>query len=89
MSNRVFNNKDVTVADTKKTRLKKAHRISSKTLVVIDETIVQELSIDEENTWFEQIPTKDGILLKIQKRSGSRKSEDRQKRLIISGDNQK
>jgi hypothetical protein len=37
---------------------------------VIDETIVQELSIDEENTWFEQIPTKDGILLKIQNISG-------------------
>jgi hypothetical protein len=88
MSNGSFNNKDVTVADTIKSRLKKAHRISGKTLVVIDEALVKELSIDEENTWFEQVPTEEGILLKIQKRNGSRKSEDWQKSPIISGDNQ-
>ena len=77
MNNRAFNNKDVTVADTIKRRLKKAHRISNKTLVVIEETLVQQLSIEEENTWFEQLPTDEGILLKIQRRNGSR-SKDKQ-----------
>ena len=36
-------------------------------IVVIDEMHVQQLSIDDENTWFEQIQTEDGILLKIQR----------------------
>ena len=47
--------------------MKKAHRISNKTIVVIDEILVERLSIDDENTWFEQIQTEDGILLKIQR----------------------
>ncbi len=46
-----------------------SHRISDKTLVVIDETLVRELAIDENETWFQQIRTKDGILLKIIRRS--------------------
>ena len=47
--------------------MKKAHRISNKTIVVIDEILVEQLSIDDENTWFEQIQTEEGILLKIQR----------------------
>jgi hypothetical protein len=31
----------------------------------LDETLVKQLSIDENNTWFEEIPMPDGILLKI------------------------
>jgi hypothetical protein len=33
----------------------------------MDEVLVEQLSIDDENTWFEQIQTDDGILLKIQR----------------------
>jgi hypothetical protein len=77
VSNRSFNNKGVTVADTIKRRLKKAHRISNKTLVVIDEALVKQLSIDGKNTWVEQVPTEEGILLKIQRRNESR-VEDKQ-----------
>ncbi len=49
--------------------IKQAHRISDKTFVVIDETLVGKLAIHEYDTWFEQIPTVDGILLKIIRRS--------------------
>jgi hypothetical protein len=43
---------------------KKAHRIADKTFVVIGESLVKRLSIDDE-TWFEQELTQDGILLKV------------------------
>ena len=36
-------------------------------IVVIDEILVEQFSIDDESTWFEQIQTEDGILLKIQR----------------------
>lgn len=67
MDNTYFKNKDVTVAGKIGPCLKKAHRIPNKTLVVIDESLVEQLSIDDENTWFEQIQTDEGILLRIQK----------------------
>ena len=45
---------------------KKPHRISPDTMVVaIPESIVQQLHIDDECTWFEEIPTSEGIFLKI------------------------
>jgi hypothetical protein len=43
---------------------KKAHSIADKTIVVIDESLVNRLSINDD-TWFEQELTQDGILLKI------------------------
>jgi hypothetical protein len=43
---------------------KKAFRIADKTIVVIDESIVKHFSIDDE-TWFEQKPTEEGIVLRI------------------------
>jgi hypothetical protein len=52
---------------TNKNPLKKAHCISNRVFVVIDETLVKRLQIDESNTWFEQEPTENGILLKIHK----------------------
>jgi hypothetical protein len=70
MDNTCSNNKGLTVGARAKNHLKKAHRISNKTLVVIDETLIQELAIDDENTWFEQLRTEDGILLKIQRTRG-------------------
>jgi hypothetical protein len=45
--------------------LKRTYRISNKTIIVIDETLVKLLSIDENRTWFEEQATKEGILLKI------------------------
>ena len=44
--------------------LKKAHLVSGKTFVVIDKYIVDQLGIDE-NTWFQQERSENGILLKI------------------------
>lgn len=43
---------------------KKVHCIADKTFIVIDEALVQRLSIDDE-TWFEQEVTEEGILLRI------------------------
>ena len=43
---------------------KKIHRISDKSIIVIDESLVKELQIDEDS-WAEQEPVSDGILLKI------------------------
>jgi hypothetical protein len=43
---------------------KKALRITDKTIVVIDESLVKRLAINDD-TWFEQELTQDGILLKI------------------------
>jgi hypothetical protein len=65
MGNTSFENKGLTIADKTKNPLKKAHRLSDKTFVVIDESLVQRLAIDENNTWFEQQSTEGGILLKI------------------------
>jgi hypothetical protein len=45
--------------------LKKLHRISNRTLVVIDESLVKHLSIDENSTWIEQQATDNGIPLKV------------------------
>ena len=44
--------------------LKKAHIVSGKIFVVIDNNIVDQLGIDE-NTWFQQERSENGILLKI------------------------
>ena len=44
--------------------LKKAHFVSGKIFVVIDNNIVDQLGIDE-NTWFQQERSENGILLKI------------------------
>jgi hypothetical protein len=51
--------------DCGKKVIKKAHRISDKTLVIIDEAIINRLGIDKENTWVEEVVTDHGILLKI------------------------
>ena len=52
-----------TTADPKNP-LKKVHCVSNKMFVVIDEAIVRRLAINENDTWFEQIQTEDGILLR-------------------------
>jgi len=45
--------------------IKQAIRISDKTIVFIDESIVKRLGINEGETWFEEILTENGILLRI------------------------
>jgi len=44
--------------------VKKVHCVSNKLLVVIDENIAKHLHINENDSWFEQVETEDGILLK-------------------------
>jgi hypothetical protein len=44
---------------------KKLHLISNKTVLIIDESIINYLGIDKESTWVEEKVTDDGILLKI------------------------
>ena len=47
--------------------MKKAHRVGNKTIIVLDETLVKRLSIDELHTWFEEEEYGNGILLKVHK----------------------
>jgi hypothetical protein len=47
---------------------KKAYCIADKTIVVIDESLAKRLSINDE-TWFEQEVTEEGILLRISHKS--------------------
>ena len=52
--------------DCGKKIIKRAHRISDRTFVVIDDTLLKQLSLDEvDNAWFEQELANNGILLKI------------------------
>ncbi|MFY9871684.1 MAG: hypothetical protein WAK17_18375 [Candidatus Nitrosopolaris sp.] len=62
-----FENIGLSCTAKAKNPLKHAHRLSDVTFVVIDESHVQRLSIDKNDTWFEQISTEDGILLKIRR----------------------
>ena len=52
----------------KKIPLKKAHFVGSSVVVTLDPQIVQKFQIDE-NTFFIQEPTEDGILMRIKKLS--------------------
>ncbi len=41
------------------------HRISNTDFIVIDNTLLKSLVTDEEDIWFEEILSDEGILLKI------------------------
>jgi len=60
MDSTLDQHKDFSVVKIKK----KIHRISDKSLIVIDEGLVKQLSIDEDS-WCAQEQVSDGILLKI------------------------
>jgi hypothetical protein len=47
-----------------KNPLKKVHCVANKLFVVIDDSIAKHLEINDNDTWFEQIKTDDGILLR-------------------------
>jgi hypothetical protein len=61
------NNKEFSI--TNKNPLKKAHCISDKIFVVIDDSLVKQLEIDKDDIWFEQEIIHDGILLRICRKS--------------------
>ena len=65
VDNRTVRNKGFTEGKAQNLIIKKLHRISNKTLVIIDEAIISRIGINKENTWVEEIATEDGILLKI------------------------
>ena len=47
-----------------KNPIKKVHCVANKRFVVIDEAIAKQLQINDNDSWFEQILTMDGILLR-------------------------
>jgi hypothetical protein len=70
-------------AFTHKTKypIKKAHCISNKTFVVIDDRLLKCLKIDKENTWFQQEQIENGILLRVHSFSNIRdEAENGEKR---------
>jgi hypothetical protein len=70
INNRKVRNKGFTEGKAQNLIIKKLHRISDKTFVVIDETLVKRLALDEvDDAWFEQELTSSGILLKIYRNS--------------------
>jgi len=60
MDSTLSQHKDISAVNIKK----KIHRISDKSLIVIDENLVKQLSIDEDS-WCAQEQVSDGILLRI------------------------
>jgi hypothetical protein len=53
----------------KKNRIiKQPYRIGGKIIIVLEESLMKKLKIDDQNIWFEQIAQQNGILLKIMKR---------------------
>jgi hypothetical protein len=56
---------DINLSLGRKNPLKKTYRVSNRTIIVIDETLVKLLSMDENSTWIEQQAIENGILLKV------------------------
>jgi hypothetical protein len=54
-------NKGVSTANP----VKQLHRIAGKSLIVIDESLLNRLDIGEDSAWFEQALTNEGILLRL------------------------
>jgi hypothetical protein len=69
--NKSLTNDSVTQSFNAKNPLKKAHRISNKTFIVIDEILARRLDINDEDTWLEQEEMENGIIMRIH-RMGSR-----------------
>jgi hypothetical protein len=57
--------KNIRISFNGKWPLKKVNRIANRTFIVIDETLVKALSINENSTWLEQQAVENGILMKI------------------------
>jgi hypothetical protein len=61
------NFKIVTTINSENKIIKRIWKIGTKTVVIIDESIVKKLGISEVETLVEQIITKDGILMRLNK----------------------
>lgn len=71
MNNQRFPNIKGIDSVKKKPIWKKAIRVGPLVLVRIHESILNELHIDETSSWFEEILTSEGILLKVSRCSES------------------
>jgi hypothetical protein len=72
MNNQRFPNiKGLPDSVSKKPIWKKPIRVGPLVLAPIDESIVEELHIDETTCWFEELTTGEGILLKVSRCSES------------------
>jgi hypothetical protein len=60
-----MSSKDIRFSYNGKRPFKKVHQIANRTFIVIDETLVEFLSINENNTWLKQQAIEDGILMRI------------------------
>jgi hypothetical protein len=65
--NTSYNKACSTTTADHKNPVKKVHCVANKLFVVIDENIAKDLQLNENDTWFEQVQTENGILLKIHK----------------------
>jgi hypothetical protein len=54
------------------------HRIGNRTLIVIDESLVNRLSIDEDS-WLEQSGIENGIVMRLHSSNYGKRKEDIQK----------
>ena len=68
MTNTTPELKEFTPATIKRI-IKKAYRVSGKVIVVIDDSLINNLGIDVEDIWFEEEQVQDGILLKLRRSS--------------------
>jgi len=67
----MYNPHEIDINDTFQKSVKPPFRIGSNIVVILDKTIVQKLRINENDTFFEQEITKDGILMRIRKMSNN------------------
>lgn len=66
-NNKSFSNEAIPASTSPNRILKKSYQIADKIIIVIDESLVQKLAIDPENTWFEEEEMNDGIFLRIRR----------------------
>ncbi len=59
---------EVPKTDNENRIFKQPYRIGDKIIIVLEESLMKKLKIDDQTIWFEQIAQENGILLKIIKR---------------------
>jgi hypothetical protein len=62
MTGTTSDNLEVVKSDQKKNRIfKRPYRIGNKIIIVLEESLMKKLKIDDENIWFEKIAQENGI----------------------------
>jgi hypothetical protein len=62
MTGTTSDNLEVVKSDQRKNRIfKRPYRIGDKIIIVLEESLMKKLEIDDENIWFEQIAQENGI----------------------------